>query len=85
MAPSPQHPLNGQECKESLGINSKNKKNNQIGIRRRTWNNGSLSGREIKVGEELRMRKVDIGNLQEVRWRGQGARLIRVEGKKYKL
>ena len=30
-------------------------------------------------------KKVDIYGLQKVRWRGQGARFIEVEGRRYKL
>ena len=35
--------------------------------------------------EELRKRKVDVCCLQEVRWRGEGARFIGVKGRRYKL
>ena len=35
--------------------------------------------------EELRKRKVDVCCLQEVRWRGEGARSIGVKGRRYKL
>ena len=35
--------------------------------------------------EELRKRKVDVCCLQEVRWRGEGARFFSVKGRRYKL
>ena len=35
--------------------------------------------------EELRKRKVDVCCLQEVRWRGEGARFFGVKGRRYKL
>ena len=30
----------------------------------------------VSVGEVLRKRRMDVGGLQEVRWRGQGARFF---------
>ena len=50
-----------------------------------TWNIGSMSGRGTEVCEELRKRRVDVCCLQEVRWRGQGARFMGVKGGRYKL
>ena len=35
--------------------------------------------------EELRKRKVDVRCLQELRWRGEGARFFGVKGRRYKL
>ena len=35
--------------------------------------------------EELRKRKVDVCCLQEVRWKGEGARFFGVKGRRYKL
>ena len=57
----------------------------QIGVRFESWNVGSMCGRGTKVCEELRKRKVDVCCLQEVRWRGEGARFFGVKGKRYKL
>ena len=37
---------------------------------------GSLCGRKTEVCEELRKRKVDVCCIQEVRWKGQGARFV---------
>ena len=55
------------------------------GVRLSTWNVGSLSGRGSEVCEELRKRRVDVCCLQEVRWRGQGARFLGAKGRRYKL
>ena len=54
-------------------------------MRAGTWNVGSMSGRGTEVCEELRKRRMDVCCLQEVRWRGQGARFIGVKGRRYKL
>ena len=35
--------------------------------------------------EQLRKRKVDMCCLQEVRWRGQGARFVGIRSRRYKL
>ena len=35
--------------------------------------------------EELRKRKVDVCGIQEVRWKGQGARFVGTLGRRYKL
>ena len=50
-----------------------------------SWNVGSMSGRDTEVCEELRKRRMDVCCLQEVRWRGQGARFIGVKGGGYNL
>jgi len=39
----------------------------------------------MEVCEELRRRKVDVCCLQEVRWRGKGARFLGIRGRRYKL
>ena len=56
-----------------------------IGIRFGSWNVSSICGRGTEVGEELRKRKVDVCCLQEVRWKGEGARFFSVKGRRYKL
>ena len=48
------------------------------------WNIGRLSGKGGDVCEELRKRMIDVCCLQEVRWRGQGARMLRIKGR-YKI
>ena len=50
-----------------------------------TWNFGWLSGNGLEVCEELRKRMIDVCCLQEVRWRGQGARMLVMNGRRYKL
>ena len=57
----------------------------RLGVRMASWNVGSLCGKGTEVCEELRKRKVDVCCLQEVRWRGQGARFMGVKGRRYKL
>ena len=44
----------------------------------------SLSGKR-EVCEELEKRMIDVCCPQEVRWRGQGARMLGVKGRTYKL
>ena len=49
-----------------------------------TWNLGSLSGKE-EACEELQKRMIDVCCLQEVRWRGQGARMLWMKRRRYKV
>ena len=49
----------------------------QFGIRFSTWNVGSMSGKWDEMSETLKRRCVDICCLQEVRWKGQGVKIIR--------
>ena len=37
------------------------------------------------MSEELRKRKIDVCCMQEVRWKGQGARFVGTSGQRYKL
>ena len=74
-APSPLQPLNGQGVLRIPGLKIHKEK---VGVRFESWNVGSLSGRGTKVCEELKKRKVDVRCLQEVRWRGEGARFFGV-------
>ena len=48
----------------------------QFGIRFSTWNVGSMSGKWGKISETLKRRCADICCVQEVNWKGQGARMI---------
>ena len=50
-----------------------------------TWNIGSVSGRGGEVCVELRRRRIDECCLQEVRWRAQGARMLWMGGRGFKL
>ena len=54
-------------------------------IRFGALNVGSLCGRKTEVCEEPRKRKVDVCCIQEVRWKGQGARFVGTLGRRYKL
>ena len=47
----------------------------QFGIRFSTWNVGSISGKWGEISETLKRCCVDICCVQEVRWKGQGARM----------
>ena len=49
----------------------------QFGNRFSTWNAGSMSGKWGKISETLERCCVDICCLQEVRWKGQGVKMIR--------
>ena len=55
------------------------------GIRFDTLNVGSLCGRKTEVCEELRKRRVDVCCIQEVRWKGEGARFVGTLRRRYKL
>ena len=80
MAPSLRQLLNGQGVRRISGFKSE-----CHGIRFGTLNVGSLCGRKTEVSEELRKRKIDVCCLQEVRWKGQGARFVGTSGQRYKL
>ena len=86
LAPSPRQPLNGQGVLRISGLKLFSQKvAKRLGVRFGSWNVGSISGRGTEVCEELRKRKVDECCLQEVRWRGEGARFIGVKQRRYKL
>ena len=50
-----------------------------------TLNVGSLCRKKTEMREELRKRRVDVYCMQEVRWKGQGARFVGTSGRRYKL
>ena len=50
--------------------------NVQFGIQFSTWNVVSMSGKWVEISETLKRCCVDICSLQEVRWKGQGAKMI---------
>ena len=58
---------------------------NSVKIRLWTWNIGTLNGIGVEICDELWKRNVDLCCSQEVRWRGCGARLVGVQGRRYKL
>ena len=53
----------------------------RLGVQIGTWNLGSLSGKRGEVCKELRKRMIYVYCLQEVRWRGQGARMLGMKGR----
>ena len=69
-------------CKFSLQYDRRHY--GSFGMQVWTWNLGSLSGTG-EVCEELIKRMIDVGCLQEVRWRGQGDRMLGMKGRRYKL
>ena len=80
MVPSPQQPLNKQQGKESMGINSKTRK--RLIIRMELDLKPETSVVFVVDGQRwqrIEKRKVDICGLQEVQWRDQEACFIGVE------
>ena len=57
----------------------------QDGFRFATWNVGSMSCRNGEVAEVLHNRRVDICCVQETRWKGGSARMLGMEGRRYKF
>ena len=49
------------------------------------WNLGILRGKRGEVCDELRKRMIDVCCLHETRWRGQGARVLGMIGRRYKM
>ena len=81
-APRPRQPLNGQGVLRIPGLNIQEEK---VGVRFGSWNVGSISGRGTEMCEETRKLQMDACCLQEVRWRGEGARFFGVKERRYKL
>ena len=54
-------------------------------VRVGTCNLGSLDGKLDDIYEEPKKRMIDVCCLLEVRWRGQGARMLGMKGRGYKL
>jgi len=55
------------------------------GFRVSTWKVDSLTGRAGELVEALVDREVDVGCIQETRWRGSGCRFFAAQDKRYKL
>ena len=70
---SPQQPLNGQRLLR-ISDSRQNEVRKDL-LRLATVNVGSLSGRNREVEDMFKRRRVDIGCLQEDRYRGQGTRV----------
>ena len=86
LAPSSRQPFNGLGVLRISGLKLLTEKvAKRLGVRFGSGNIGTISGRGTEVCEELRKRKVDVCCLQEVRWRGEGARFVGVKGTRYKL
>ena len=50
-----------------------------------TWNVDSLTGRAGELVQALADREVDVGCIQETRWRGSCCKFFGAQGKRYKL
>lgn len=48
-------------------------------------NVGTMTGRSAEVVDMLMRRKVNVGCVQEIRWKGEGAKMIKANSVKYKL
>ena len=70
-------------CKHSLQYDGR--PDERIGVLVGTWNLGNLRGKLGEDCEELRKRMIDVCCLQEVRWRRQGARMLGMKVRRYKL
>ena len=58
---------------------------NSVKIRLGTCNIGTLDGKGLEICDELWKRNIDLCRLQEVRWRGCGARQIGSYSRMHKL
>ena len=81
MALSPRQPLNGQRV---LRISGPRQCEERRSTRLATANVGTMKGRGREVVEMMARRRVDIACLQEVRYKGQGARVLG-GGERYKF
>ena len=70
-------------CKFSLRYDGR--PDERFGVQVGTCNLDSLSGNRGDVCEELRKRMIYVCCLLEVRWRGQGTRMLGMKGRGYKL
>ena len=57
----------------------------RFGVQVGMQNRGILSGKGEDICEELRKRMIDVCCLQELRWKGQCARMLGIKGRRYKL
>ena len=79
-SPSPRQLLNGQGVRRISEF-----KPECHGITFGRLNVGSLCEKKTQVCKELRKRTVNVCCMQEVRWKGQGARFVSTSGRRYKL
>ena len=54
-------------------------------VRTATWNVSSMVSRSGEVVDALHRRKIDFCGAQETRWRGESARMLGANGKRYKF
>ena len=74
------HPETRKHC-----LQNDRRPDERNGVRVGTWNLGSLSGKGGEVWEELRKRMINVCCLQEVGWKGQGAKMLGMDGRRYQL
>ena len=70
---------------ENSGSGGRALENRDTILRIAGWNIGSLTGRAGELVETFNRRKVDIGCVQETRWKGASARWFGEKGSRYKL
>ncbi|XP_046861667.1 craniofacial development protein 2-like [Xenia sp. Carnegie-2017] len=75
MAPSPRQPFSGQGVRRISGSNGCGSVTLRVG----TVNVGTMKGRSAEVADMLKRRKVDVCGFQEVRFKGEGTRVIKGE------
>src|SRR5271163_3655277 len=66
-------------------IKERNKKKKNVSLRLGTLNVGSMTGRSTEIVDMLVKRRVDICCVQETRWKGGKAKMIKANKKKYKF
>ena len=54
-------------------------------VRTATWNVSSMVSRSVEVVDALHRRKIDFCCAQETRWRGESARMLGANGRRYKF
>ena len=86
MAPSPWQPLNGQGVRRISSLNVRADESREGGVLKVcTVNVGTMVGRGREMVDMLARRNIDICCVQEVRYKGDGARTFGVNEEKYKL
>ena len=86
MAPSTWQPLNGQGVRRISSCNVRADESREGGVLKVcTVNVGTMVGRGREIVDMLSRRNIDICCVQEVRYKGDGARTFGVNEEKYKL
>ena len=60
-------------------------RNKSQDVRTATWNVSSMVSRSGEVVDALYRRKIDLYCAQETRWKGESARMLGANGRRYKL